>query len=76
MQKLLNLGQNIFAVGMCGLGALCFIDKDFIIGRPPAWSANFNVNPALAYISGAAVIICALAIILKKKELQATIGII
>ncbi|HMH34177.1 MAG TPA: hypothetical protein VK543_14165 [Puia sp.] len=67
MEKLKNAGRIIFAIGLIGLGVVCFIAKDFIVGRPPAWPAAMNVNPALAYISGTALIIAALAILFKIK---------
>jgi len=77
MNKLLKIGHNIFAIGMSALGILCFVDKDFIIGRPPAWSPSFSINPAFAYISGAIVILCGFAISLNKKAAAAafTIGL-
>jgi uncharacterized membrane protein YphA (DoxX/SURF4 family) len=65
VHKLLNPGRNIFASGIAALGILCMIVKDFIVGRPPAWPINFDINPILAYISGALLILSAIAIILK-----------
>ena len=67
MDKLINPGRIIFAIGIMGLGIICFISKDFIVGRPPAWPAGFEVNPLLAYVSGAILIISAIAIIFTKK---------
>jgi uncharacterized membrane protein len=76
MKKLLDPGRIIFAIGMIALGFICFfIAKDFIVGRPPAWPSNFNVNPALAYFSGALLMAAAVSIILHKKGGQAAIGI-
>ncbi len=66
-------GRIIFASGMTGLGVLCLITKDFIVGRPPGWPPGLDVNPALAYISGSLLIIAAIAICLKKKPLQAAL---
>jgi uncharacterized membrane protein len=66
MNILLKSGRIIFAIGMTGLGILCLIYQDFIVGRPPAWSAGVEINPALAYISGVAIIIISVAIVLKK----------
>ncbi|MEO6454457.1 MAG: hypothetical protein ABIN97_10310, partial [Ginsengibacter sp.] len=74
MDKLIKPGRIIFAIGIIGLGILCIISKDFIIGRPPTWPAGFNVNPELAYISGTAMIIAALAVLFNKKaELAALV---
>jgi uncharacterized membrane protein len=67
MDKLIKPGRVFFALGIIALGILCFISKDFIVGRPPAWPAGFNVNPALAYVSGAVLIIAAVAILFNKK---------
>src|SRR5260221_1040995 len=67
MPKLISPGRTIFAIGIIALGILCIVSKDFIVGRPPAWPAGFDVNPALADISGTALILLAMAILAKKK---------
>jgi len=67
MPKLIGPGRIIFAIGIIALGILCIISKDFIVGRPPAWPAGFDVNPALADISGTALILLAMAVLAKKK---------
>jgi uncharacterized membrane protein YphA (DoxX/SURF4 family) len=67
MNKLIVPGRFIYSTGIIALAILCLISKDFIVGRPPAWPAGFNINPALAYVSGAVLIISAIAIILKRK---------
>jgi len=67
MNNLLKSGRLIFATGMLALGAVCFIAKDFIVGRPPAWPEGLNVNPILAYVSGSMLILAALAILVNKK---------
>lgn len=67
MTSLINPGRKIFAAGMIGLGILCFIQEDFIVGRPPAWPAGVEVNPFLGYLSGVVLIVSALAIILGKR---------
>jgi uncharacterized membrane protein YphA (DoxX/SURF4 family) len=64
--SLLN-GRCIFAVGLAALAVLGFVYKDFIIGRPPAWPYINNLNPGLAYVSNAAVILAALGIVAKQK---------
>jgi hypothetical protein len=40
MNTLLKPGRIIFATGLLALGVICFISKDFIVGRPPAWQAG------------------------------------
>jgi uncharacterized membrane protein YphA (DoxX/SURF4 family) len=67
MSKLIIPGRFIYATGIMALAVLCMVSKDFIVGRPPAWPAGFDINPALAYISGVVLIIAAIAIILKIK---------
>ncbi len=67
MNKLIIYGRFIYSTGIIALAVLCMVSKDFIVGRPPAWPSGFNINPALAYISGVVLIIAAIAIILMKK---------
>ncbi|MEP7377430.1 MAG: DoxX family protein [Chitinophagaceae bacterium] len=73
MINLKSSGRIIFATGIAGLGVICFVAKDFIVGRPPAWPGGMNVNPALAYISGALLIISSIAICVKRKAAQAAL---
>jgi uncharacterized membrane protein len=67
MDKLITPGRIITAIGFIGLGILCIVSKDFIVGRPPAWPPGLEPNPALAYLSGTAVILAAGAILFRKK---------
>jgi uncharacterized membrane protein len=74
MKNLLSTGRIMFAAGMAGLGVLCLLDKDFIIGRPKPWNTLLpDWNPALAYISGSIVIASAVAIILNKQAKNAAL---
>ena len=57
----------MFGVGLLGLSILCILTKDFIVGRPPAWPNSLQVNPMLAYLSAALLVICALGIIANNK---------
>lgn len=75
MNRLVQNGRIMFSAGIIGLAILCIIFKDFIVGRPPAWPAGFDVNPALAYISATLLIIAAIAIIGKQKALPASLTI-
>ncbi|MEP6747693.1 MAG: hypothetical protein ABJB86_08205 [Bacteroidota bacterium] len=72
MYSLLKAGRSMFAIGILALGILCFIDKDFIVGRPPAWPASFHGNPVLGYISGALIVLCAITILIDKKTIAAS----
>lgn len=67
MEKLVKPARLVFAIGILAFGILCMLANDFIVGRPPAWSAGFDVNPVLAYASGIALILAAGAIIVNKK---------
>jgi uncharacterized membrane protein YphA (DoxX/SURF4 family) len=67
MNKLVTPGRLIYAIGIISLAVLCLVFKDFIVGRPPAWPSGFNINPALAYISGLALAIAAIAIVFNRK---------
>jgi uncharacterized membrane protein len=73
MKKLLTPGRIIFAIGMAALGILCFIFKDFIVGRPPAWPVALKINPALGYISGALLILASVAVLIKKRAGEAAL---
>src|ERR1700730_11953162 len=73
MEKLIKPGRIIFAFGIIALSILGMISKDFIIGRPPAWPLNFGINPALAYISGAILILAAIAILFNRKAVIASL---
>ena len=65
--SLIKPGRTIYAIGIIALAIVCVISKDFIIGRPPAWPAGFNFNPALAYISSVILIMAAIANILNRR---------
>jgi uncharacterized membrane protein YphA (DoxX/SURF4 family) len=67
MRPSLLHGRCIFAVGLAGLAVLGFVYQDFIIGRPLAWPYINNLNPGLAYVSNAIVILAAIAIFAKQK---------
>jgi uncharacterized membrane protein len=73
MEKLIKPGRLIFSSGFIALGIVCFISKDFIIGRPPAWPESIAINPALAYITGTLVMISGLAIIVDKNTTGAAL---
>jgi uncharacterized membrane protein len=74
MKNSLSIGRNMYAIGMAGLGILCLLDRDFIIGRPKPWQLFLpGWNPALAYISGAIIVLSAAAIILNRQARNASI---
>jgi uncharacterized membrane protein YphA (DoxX/SURF4 family) len=67
MHKLIIAGRIIYSISIMALAVVCMISKDFIVGRPPAWPAGFQVNPALAYITAIILIVAALAIVLNRE---------
>ena len=74
MDRLINAGRIIFALGIIGLAFLSIVYKDFIVGRPPAWSEAFSgINPLLAYASSTILIVCSLAIIFRKYAFTAAL---
>jgi len=75
MEKLIGPGRIIYAIGLIGLGILCILSKDFIVGRPPAWPEWLDMNPLLAYGSGLALISGAVVLFLKKNAGLVALGI-
>jgi len=75
MNKQITAGRIIYATGIFGLAVVCIISKDFIVGRPPAWPAGFNINPAFAWFTAVALMIFAIAIFLNRKARVAAFGI-
>jgi uncharacterized membrane protein YphA (DoxX/SURF4 family) len=75
MSKLLPIGRVLYAIAILGLGTLCIISMDFIIGRPPKWVDGLSLNPVLAYVSGGIIILSALAILLNQKGYFAALAI-
>lgn len=75
MTKLIPAGRMMFAAGITGLAILGIVLKDFMVGRPPAWSSNFNFNPALAYVSAALLILAAISVVFHLKGRTAALSI-
>lgn len=66
MHKLIPIGRKMFACGIIGLGLLCFIYLDFMIGRPPANPAWFSIPPVLTCIIAAISILAGSALLINK----------
>ena len=80
MNRLLQPGRIIFALGIIALGILQFFAKDYVLGRPPAlvwpaWAAAIPGKLVWAYLSGFLVIIAGIAIILNRNARLAAIFI-
>jgi uncharacterized membrane protein len=67
MQKLITPGRIIYAFGLLGLGILCIISKDFIVGRPPAWPDGFFAAPFIGYATAALIFLSAIALIINRN---------
>lgn len=70
MSKLLTIGQRMFSLGFIALAILCFVHKDFIIGRPPVSNA---LNPVFAYLAATIIILLGLAIFFQQKVKEASL---
>lgn len=57
----------MFAAGITGLAILGIVLKDFIVGRPPAWSSTLHLNPAVAYVPAALLILSAIFVVFPFK---------
>lgn len=67
MHKLVPLGRSMFACGIIGLGLLCFIYRDFMIGRPPANPSWLSISPVLAHLLAAVSILAGIILLINKE---------
>jgi uncharacterized membrane protein len=67
MDRLVISGRIIYAIGLLGLGVLCILSKDFIIGRPPSWPETFSAAPVIGYASAALIFLFGISIITNKQ---------
>jgi len=70
MTTMLTTGRRIYSAGMIALATLCFISKDFIIGRPPG-----PINNWLAYSAAVLVLFAAVLIFIQKRIQEAALFI-
>ena len=75
MNKQITAGRIIYATGIFGLGVVCIISKDFIVGRPPAWPAGLHINPTFAWVTGILLMVAAIKILLNRNARIAAFGI-
>jgi uncharacterized membrane protein len=75
--KYFNLGKVMYLVGLAELAIYNFFKGDFAMTRPPK-SPSFLVelNPGLAYISGAFLLICIFLIVINKSRPAAIYSIV
>lgn len=67
MQRLIPFGRILFALALIGLGVEHFVLGDFVTGRAPAWPEWLPGRSVGAAVSGIAVILCALAILMGRR---------
>jgi hypothetical protein len=71
MARLLSISLILYSTAIIGLGILCIINNDFIVGRPP--QAAFN--PFIVYLLSIVIILAALAVAFQKKGYEAALAI-
>lgn len=60
--SLIALGRTMFGVALIGLGILCIVNQDFMIGRPTPWLDGTQSTPAFGYVTGILVLLAGAAI--------------
>jgi uncharacterized membrane protein len=75
MNHLPRIGRILFAIGLAAFGVQQFLYGDFIPGRAPEWPASLPGRIPFAYVTGALLIVAALAIALDRKKREAAVGV-
>ena len=60
---LISVGRLFFALALLGLGAECFVYREFVVGRAPPWPDGVPGKLAFVYCSGVVVMLTGVAII-------------
>ncbi|HEV8513642.1 MAG TPA: hypothetical protein VGQ59_10205, partial [Cyclobacteriaceae bacterium] len=66
MKPLYQVGKNMYLIGIAELAIYSFFRGDIGMTRPSYREELQSINPALAYVSGAVLLICVLAVYLNK----------
>jgi uncharacterized membrane protein len=64
---LINAGRVMFALGLIGLALIGFIMNDLIVGRPPAWPANFGGKETFSLVLNVLLVAGCVAIIFQRQ---------
>jgi uncharacterized membrane protein len=64
---LVNAGRVMFALGLIGLAILGFMTNDFIVGRPPAWPADFGSKETFSLVLNVLLVAGCVAIIFQRQ---------
>ncbi len=73
--RLISVGRWFFALALLGLGAEHFIFREFVTGRPPAWSDDVPGKLLWVYGSGVLVMLTGAAILLRRGARPATLAL-
>lgn len=65
----------MFALGILALAGLCIFQRDFIIGRPPAWPASLGIAAAIGFLGGLICIVAAASMLAKRNIPMAALAI-
>lgn len=66
MKPLYQVGKNMYLIGIAELAIYSFFRGDIGMTRPPFREELQSINPVMAYISGAILLICVVAVYLNK----------
>src|SRR6478752_1443191 len=66
MKPLYQVGKNMYLIGIAEMAIYSFFRGDIGMTRPPFREELESINPALAYILGAVLLICVVIIYLNK----------
>lgn len=72
-RRIRTIGRTFFALGMLGLACEHFIFGDFVTARAPAWPENVPGRLPFAYATGVVFILCAAAILFRRRERTAAL---
>ena len=69
------IGRVFVAIALLGLGVEHFVFRQFVIGRAPPWPDGVPGGAVWAYGTGVLVILAGLAIVMRRWERQALLGL-
>jgi uncharacterized membrane protein len=73
--KLYQLGKNMYLIAIAELAIYSFFRGDIGMTRPPFREELQSINPALAFVSGAVLLLCVLAVYFNKYRKVALLTI-
>lgn len=76
MERLLTTGRFMFVIAMLSLAASCFSAGEFVVGRPPAWPAQFVYGQLIAYVAATLLAVASVLLAVRIKARFACFGIV